>query len=197
MHAVLPAVAPWHRAANRVHEMIDHGLRTTHPHDAALARGTEEGREIGRREAHDEVAAAASPVLDRLQALVAEFDGIKKTMYDANERFLTELVLRITRKVCLKEVAGDAEYIQRLARSMIEQSGARENIRVRLNPSQVDAITSLRAELGRSMGELRNLHVELSSDVPEGGCAVETDFSSMKASIDTQLDAIHDTLVKG
>lgn len=48
VHAVLSAVAPWHRAANRVHEMIDHGLRTTHPHDAALARGLVLGDDSGQ-----------------------------------------------------------------------------------------------------------------------------------------------------
>jgi flagellar assembly protein FliH len=180
---------------SRVRAQVDAIAQETY--EAALARGLEEGREMGRRQAHDEVTAAAAPMLDRLAALGAEFEGIKASMYQANERFLTELVLRIARKVCLKEVAGDGEYIQRLARSMIEQSGARESIRVRLNPAQVDSIASLRADLAKSLGELRNLQIEVSADVPEGGCAVETDFSSMKASVDTQLDAIHDSMVKG
>jgi competence protein ComEC len=48
VHAVLPAVAPWHRAANRVHAAIDRGLRTTHPHDAALARGLVLGDDSGQ-----------------------------------------------------------------------------------------------------------------------------------------------------
>jgi flagellar assembly protein FliH len=180
---------------SRVRAQVDAIAKETH--DAALARGLEEGREIGRREANDEVRASAAPMLDRLQALVSEFDGVKKSMYEANERFLTELVLRIARKVCMKEVGGNAEYVQRLARTMIEQSGARENIRVRLHPSQLEAIEGLRADLAKTLGELRNLQVELSSEVPEGGCAVETDFCSMKASLDSQIDAIHESLVKG
>ena len=48
VHAVLPAVAPWHRAANRVHSAIDRGLRTTHSHDAALARGLILGDDSGQ-----------------------------------------------------------------------------------------------------------------------------------------------------
>ncbi len=180
---------------SRVRAQVDAIAKETY--EAALARGLQEGREIGSRQARDEVAAAAAPMLDGLQALATEFEGIKAVMYEANERFLTELVLRIARKVCLKEVAGDGDYIRKLARSMIEQSGARENIRVRLNPAQVDAIAGLRADLSGSLGELRNLQVEVSADVPEGGCAVETDFSSMKASVDSQLDAIHDSMVKG
>jgi flagellar assembly protein FliH len=180
---------------SQVRAQVDAIAKETH--DAALALGMEQGRELGRREGHDEVSASAAPVLDRLQALVTEFDGIRKSMYEANERILTELVLRIARKVCMKEVGGNSDYVQRLARTMIEQSGARENIRVRLHPAQVDAIERLRADLAKSMGELRNLQIELSSDLPEGGCSVETDFSSMKASLDSQIDAIHDSLVKG
>ena len=48
VHAVLPAVHPWHRAANRVHSLIDNGLRTTAPHDAALARGLVLGDDSGQ-----------------------------------------------------------------------------------------------------------------------------------------------------
>ncbi|NDG77216.1 MAG: ComEC/Rec2 family competence protein [Acidimicrobiia bacterium] len=48
IHSVHRAVAPWHRAANRVHALIDRGLRTTHPHDAALARGLVLGDDSGQ-----------------------------------------------------------------------------------------------------------------------------------------------------
>jgi len=39
VYATAPAHALWHRAANRVHELIDRGARTMHWQDAALVRG--------------------------------------------------------------------------------------------------------------------------------------------------------------
>lgn len=39
VHATLPARTLWHRAANRVHALVDAGARTMQPNDAALVRG--------------------------------------------------------------------------------------------------------------------------------------------------------------
>lgn len=39
VHATAPPPAPWHRAANRIHELVDRGSRTMQRHDAALVRG--------------------------------------------------------------------------------------------------------------------------------------------------------------
>lgn len=39
VHATARSPAPWHRAANRIHELIDRGSRTMQSNDAALVRG--------------------------------------------------------------------------------------------------------------------------------------------------------------
>ncbi|MFM8712019.1 MAG: ComEC/Rec2 family competence protein, partial [Actinomycetota bacterium] len=39
VHATAPSLALWHRAANRVHRLIEHGSRTMPREDAALVRG--------------------------------------------------------------------------------------------------------------------------------------------------------------
>ena len=39
VHATAPAPTLWHRAANRIHELVDRGARTMQPNDAALVRG--------------------------------------------------------------------------------------------------------------------------------------------------------------
>ncbi|MFM8968854.1 MAG: ComEC/Rec2 family competence protein, partial [Actinomycetota bacterium] len=39
VHATAPSLALWHRAANRVHHLIEHGSRTMPRDDAALVRG--------------------------------------------------------------------------------------------------------------------------------------------------------------
>ncbi|MBU6375703.1 MAG: hypothetical protein KGQ59_06890 [Bdellovibrionales bacterium] len=165
--------------------------------EAAREKGLSEGREIGKQMAYDEVRTESAPLLESLENLVRGFENVRGEIFAANERFLLDLVTRIARKVCLKELSTDQDYIQRLAKAMIEQSGARENIRVRVNPTQIDAVSSFRAELSKSFGDLKNLQIELASEVPDGACVVETDFSSLAASLDSQIGAVHEALVKG
>ncbi len=179
---------------NEVRRQLDALSKETY--EAALAKGLEEGREQGRREARERALEESKPLLDRFEALTTEFEGLRHAMLEANERALVELVLRVARKVCLDSTVGDSGYVERLIRAMVEQSGVRENIRIRLNPAQLEAISGLREGLARSLGELKNLQIELSGDVPDGGCELETDFNSMKADIDSQIAAIHEAMVE-
>ena len=39
VHATAPSPSPWHRAANRIHDLVDRGARGMQPDDAALVRG--------------------------------------------------------------------------------------------------------------------------------------------------------------
>ncbi|MEN9723556.1 MAG: flagellar assembly protein FliH [Pseudomonadota bacterium] len=181
--------------ADEVRKQVDALAKETY--EAALKKGLEEGRVAGAAEAREHVLAEARPTLDSLESLLHEFEGLKAAVFSSNERFLIELVLRISKRICLKELATDSEYVTRLARAMIENCGLRENLRIRVNPTQVDSMGQMRESLRTMLGELKNLQIELSDEVASGACELETDYSTLRASLDSQIDAIHEALVNG
>ena len=101
-----------------------------------------------------------------------------------------ELVLKIARRVCLKELATDSQYVGRLIHSMVEQAGTRENLRIRVSSRDLEALGSLRESLATRFGEFKNLSIEASPDLESGACEVESDFSSYSASLESQFEAI-------
>ncbi|NDD92020.1 hypothetical protein EBZ37_08050, partial [bacterium] len=123
-----------------VRKQVDAIAKETY--EAALAKGLAEGRKEGHAQAYEEVKSANAPVFDALESLVRGFEGVRQEIFAANERFLIEMITRVARKVCLKELSTDQDYIQRLAKAMVEQTGARENIRIRVNPAQIDSISA-------------------------------------------------------
>jgi flagellar biosynthesis/type III secretory pathway protein FliH len=101
-----------------------------------------------------------------------------------------EFVLKIARKVCLKEVQSDPQYVHRLVATMVEQCGTREQLKIRLSVADFEAVAQLRATLAERFGELKNLAIEASSSLEPGNCEVESDLASFTASLQSQLEII-------
>lgn len=160
----------------------------------AFDQGFAEGVKQGAAKAHAEGTVAAQAELEKLKTLIASFEGAKAEIYQANERYLLELVFRIGRMLFLKDLSTDKEYLSRLARELVERMGARENIRIRLNPRDAERAAQIKTDLAQGLGELRNLSIEVDAGIGGGGLEVQTEWSALDASIDTQLKAIHDAI---
>jgi flagellar assembly protein FliH len=121
-------------------------------------------------------------------------EKLKSEIYIANERYVVDLAYRIAKMVLLRELTTDREYVVRLAKELIEKVGARDNIRLRVNEGDLQIASQIKDGLAKSLGELKNLHIEPSKQVQRGGCILETEWNAINASVDTQLQGIYDSL---
>lgn len=165
--------------------------------NTAKAEGYKAGLQAGEEKAYAETRASSLEMLDNLASLSESVESHRKRLLDQQERFLMELVFKIAKKVCLKELSGDTNYVTRMLHAMIEQAGTRENLRVRISLQDLEVLSSLRQELVTRWGELKNLSIEPSAQVPSGACELETDLASYSASLDSQLESIHGALFEG
>jgi flagellar assembly protein FliH len=167
--------------------------------DEARKQAFQEGYSAGLKKGHDEaytrIAAEGKDRLVRFDSFLSACDGAKEEIYRASERFVMELVYRIARMVVLREVKQDPELVLRIAKGVLERLGIRENIKITISPKDRDTAGALRAGLEESFGKLQNLTVEVSEDVGEGGCLVETQWNAIDASIETQLENIHKAIL--
>jgi flagellar assembly protein FliH len=161
----------------------------------AAKQGYDEGLKQGHEEAFRRFREEAAERIRSFDLFLAEAETAKEQIYRANERFLIETVFRVSKMVLLKELTTDKEYVTRLARDLIERVGVRENIRIKISPSDMDTAALLKEGLEKSLGTLKNLNIEPSAQVQGGGCIVETEWNAIDASIQTQLQGIYDALV--
>ena len=152
--------------------------------------GEEKGQEDARAQFHEEAQAS----LSRLNALLDSMESSRTEIFKANERFVVELVFKVARMVLLRDLKADKDYVSRLCQQLIERVGARENIRVRVNPEDVEIIAKLKGDLESTFGALQSLNIEVSPQVEGGGCLVETQWNAIDASVETQLRNIHASL---
>src|SRR6185437_10075925 len=179
------------RVQDHVHEIAEH----------ARAEGRKEGYEAGlkkgRDEAYAEFAQKASASLESFQSFVQSFEGLKNEIFKANERFLMEVIFRVARMIALKDISADPEYVIRLSRELVDRVGIRDNIKIRIHPKDAASIETLKAELLKGFPDLKNVAIETSEEVEGGGCAIETQWSAIDASIETQLNGLHAALAGG
>lgn len=161
----------------------------------AQEEGYKNGLEQGHQEAYTRFATEAVERLRNFDAMLLEAENAKHEIFRANERFLMELVFRMARMVTLKEIAGDRDYVLRLAQELIERIGVRENIRLRINPEDAKTAEILKPGLEATLGTLKNITIEATPSVKLGGCVIETEWNAIDASLDRQFQGIHEALI--
>jgi flagellar biosynthesis/type III secretory pathway protein FliH len=165
----------------------------------ARSEGAEKGYQDGLKKGHAEAFAKfqeeGSARLTQFEELLKSFENIKTDMFKANERFLIETIFRISKMVMLKELSTDREYLLRLCTELIQRVGLKDHITVRISPQDQQTIEMLREQLSKSMDEMKNLQFEVSDQIVDGGCAIETQWNAIDASVETQLKGIYDSLV--
>jgi flagellar biosynthesis/type III secretory pathway protein FliH len=172
-------------------ERVRQGAQTA-GHDAGYAAGLKEGA----TKAFNEFRTDGESKLKRIESFVQEIEALKHDLFKANERFIIELAFQISKAVCLKELQTDSEYLQRLAVELVEKSGARGQIRIAISPRDAGAVEAVRESVLKQFATLENLRIEVDEGV-HSGVVLETEWSQIEASLETQLKHFKDALVAG
>jgi flagellar assembly protein FliH len=157
--------------------------------------GYEAGYERGKAEAKKAFEAEAKAKLESLESLTAGFEAAKAEIYQANERFLVELVFKIASTVLQKEIINDPAYLQRVVRSIVEKVGVREQLKIISSSAQVETLYALLPELEKKHAGLKNISIESSSQLGDSDVVVETDWNRIDATLDTQLGSFHEVVL--
>jgi flagellar assembly protein FliH len=162
---------------------------------AAFDQGYQEGLKKGFEESFKKLQAESAQSIAHFNQLVSEAERAKEEIFQANERFLIELIFRIARTVLLKELHADKEHLLRLAKELVNRVGVRDNITLKISPEDADTISMLKGGLEKAFGNLTNLNVETSSKIKPGGCKIETEWNAIDTNLDTQLQGIYEALI--
>lgn len=161
----------------------------------AKEEGFNEGLRRGEAEASEKFEAIAQEKVKRLDSLIQSYEGIKEEVFQVNERFLVELVLRMGSVILQKEIALDPEYLGRVIRSVVEKVGVKEQLRIIASSSQLDLVYGLLPELEKRHLSLKNISVEASSQLNESDVVIETDFNRIDATLDSQLGSLREVVL--
>jgi len=182
-----------------IDELVQERVRETEVQIRETARdqGYQEGFEHGRAEAEAQVRAEGAALLERLSQFVPTCEGAKEQIARAQEKLIVEMILRMGRAVLLRELATDKEHVLRLASEMIASTDLREHLRLKISAQDIEDADRISTELTKTFPELRNLRIEASPLVQQGGAILESQWSTTDAAVETQIQRIFAAVLTG
>jgi len=141
--------------------------------------------EAGRRQGEEQARAGVQPVLERLNASVAEIVAMRPEVRRRAEKDVIELALLIAKRVLHRQLTVDTEALTALARVAFDRLTRSESYRITVHPQFANAVS-------RALAATPGTHVYID---PDPGCALGTLVihsadGTIDASIDTQLEEI-------
>jgi flagellar assembly protein FliH len=126
------------------------------------------------------------PVLNGLNAMIAELASCRKRVRAEAEDDAVKLSIAIARRILYRELSTDPEAILGLVKAAFGKLNARETHRLRVSPSDAAAIHEHRAKLQLPPA----LEVASDGSLTPGSAIFETTRGELDASVDTQLSEI-------
>ncbi|MCF4150614.1 flagellar assembly protein FliH [Dethiosulfovibrio sp. F2B] len=159
-----------------------------------FAEGKEKGLTEGRLELEAEIRSEMekklSGAIELLNEVHRQIEGNLEELLAANPYRLVRLWQKVLSRLLVREVAFDQEAALRLLKGLLSRASEKEDLRVYLNPDDLDLIESQKGNFGDLMRGIRNIEFMADDEVDKGSCIVETGLGIYDARWRTQLEQI-------
>lgn len=160
------------------------------------AEAEAEGFEKGKSEGFEEGLKITVPVIDTFTKLAKELTQVRNNFYEQAEEEMIDLTISIVKTVIGIETEKDKDVIRNVIRAAVHEVQSKEELTVVLNPEDLAEAEEFRQELRTEVDNVEKIVFKGDHNITRGGCTVQTNIGSIDARIETQLDAIRETLVQ-
>lgn len=158
-------------------------------HDAyekSFAQGEKDGFEFGEKK--------AIKVLEDIENLFSEIDGIKHDILNQYEREIIDLIFAVAEKIVHHEVTSKPSAIKNAIFDALELAVEKSKVVFNVNPDDYDYVEKLRPEIFNQNKGLKSIVVNSDPGVSRGGCYLETSYGNIDATIESKLEKIRQCL---
>lgn len=136
-----------------------------------------------------------SEVRPKIEKIAAEFEALFRKTEESlsgtlseNRNDLIDLALRVAEKVVGRIAAEDASLVERTVTKVLEAARDRQEMIIRVNPKDLEAVERFRIPLMERFDDLRKLKFEVDGRVDRGGAWVETPTGFIDGRIRSQIE---------
>lgn len=131
----------------------------------------------------------------KIEAMAGSFESLIRTAetvlnetLSENRNDLVDLALRVAEKVVGRITADDASLVERTVTKVLEAARDRQEMIIRVNPKDLEAVERFRIPLMERFDDLRKLQIEADGRVDRGGAWVETPTGFIDGRIRSQVE---------
>jgi len=152
-----------------------------------FAKGEKEGFEAGKQK--------ADPVVEKMQTILNEIDGLWQQLVETHEEKIIQLVGRVSEKVVLGQVAVDHGMVKRVILDAFRMIPEPVEVTIAIHPEDAEHIENIKEEFFQQIKMLKHISLLPDPSISPGGCRVKTGFGEVDATLESRLGAIQQTIM--
>jgi flagellar assembly protein FliH len=154
--------------------------------DAQSATDRRDALETGRRQGDQEARNELLPVMDRLNASIAEITSMRSELRRGAERDVVQLALLIARRVLHRQLSVDDGALTAIARVAFERLTRSESYTVTVHPRFAAAVAA-----ALPANQSSRVRIEPDPNCEQGTLVIHSSEGVIDASVDAQLAEIN------
>ena len=171
-------------------------------HQQGFQQGYQDGLTKGRQEAEAQHRAALEQELaQRLATLNAALGSVVQKLHEARDQWLAEwergaldLACDVAARILRQNNVQPSESARKVLNEVLALIGRCPRVTVTLHPDDADSLELDSAAWSNVVRAIGEVEVVRDPKMTPGGCRVDSEFGSIDASLETQLDRIHQEL---
>lgn len=160
----------------------------------AAEQGFQEGVQQGVAAGQQQGMAESAQRVEHLKMEFVELVLARRKVLAAMEPEIVHLAVEIAEKIVGMELATGREIITGIVKQALATLKERDEITIRVNPAEVDAIKANQAAYEAMIEGLKRFEVIPDGAIEVGSCSIETNLGNVDARIATQLEAVRNGL---
>lgn len=153
-------------------------------------QGYQEGMQQGFAAGQEQGMAETVQRVEQLKMEFVELVMARRKVLAVMEPEIVHLAVDIAEKIVGMELSVGRDIIAGIVRQGLATLKARDEIVVRVNPSEVDALKAHQSEYEAMIDGLKRFEILSDGAIEPGSCAIETNLGNVDARISTQLEAV-------
>ncbi len=158
------------------------------------AKDVEDAYARGRREGLENADQNLETAAQALATAAEEISRVRESLAKNSGQDMLRLVMAVSEQIIRREVAADPKIILTIIETALQSSVRSDQYRIRINPADLENVTAQKPLFLASISGLKNLSIEADAAISPGGCRIDSDLGDVDATIETQLEAIHQAL---
>ncbi len=150
----------------------------------------EEGYAEGQKNALPREQEKLRPVMDMLDNATAIINDHHAAVLRNTPRDVVDLAMAMARKIIFKEMEKNGDGRRDALRHIVKLAVSHDNAKIRCHPDDEQSVKSALLETLPDTETSNSFELILDKSIQPGGCLVDTDFGTVDARIDKQLDSI-------
>lgn len=155
--------------------------------DEAFKAGFDEGVNQGREEIFNEMRSVVDQKLENFSEMVTEVLKTQEEILSIQKKEIYHLLKNLSKWIILRELKEDGSYIERLLEKLLLETQSRQNLLIQVNANDFAGMPEVLAHVQSRLGELKNVRVEIDSQIATRGIIVESDNGIVNATMEEQF----------